>query len=65
MAPHKTMEEKCFAVTGAASGIGRATVLRLVELGAAAVAISDLDEAGLTETASLCMETDSGVYVPS
>lgn len=49
------MDGKVFAVTGAGSGIGRATAVRLAELGAQGVAISDVDEAGLHETKSLCM----------
>lgn len=50
------MQDKVFAVTGAASGIGRATVLRLAELGAKGIATSDVDQAGLEETVSLCMK---------
>lgn len=41
-------------VTGAASGIGRATVLRLASEGAAVIAV-DVDEAGLTETRDLAV----------
>lgn len=33
-----------FAVTGGGGGIGGATALRLAQLGAAAVAIADVDE---------------------
>lgn len=40
-------------VTGGASGIGRATVVRLVGEGAAVFAV-DRDEAGLAETAAAC-----------
>ena len=40
-------------VTGAASGIGRATAVALARSGAAGVALADLDEAGLEETARL------------
>ena len=40
-------------VTGAASGIGRATVVRLVGEGAAVFAV-DRDEAGLAETVAAC-----------
>src|ERR1700761_8298137 len=51
------MEGKVFAVTGAASGIGRATVIRLSELGAQGIAICDVDEDGIRETACLCKNT--------
>ena len=50
----KAMKDKVFLVTGAASGIGRATTIRLGELGAKGISISDLDEAGLLETKCLC-----------
>ena len=39
-------------VTGAASGIGRAVALRLAQEGIAGIAISDIDETGLKETAA-------------
>lgn len=45
---------RVYSVSGAASGIGRATVVRLASLGARALAISDLNEAGLNETKRLC-----------
>jgi NAD(P)-dependent dehydrogenase (short-subunit alcohol dehydrogenase family) len=40
-------------VTGAASGIGRALAVRLAEEGAAGLAIADVNEAGLDETAGM------------
>jgi NAD(P)-dependent dehydrogenase (short-subunit alcohol dehydrogenase family) len=45
----KRLEDKRILVTGAASGIGRATVLRLLDEGAAVVA-SDVAEEGLAAT---------------
>ncbi|HKP68580.1 MAG TPA: SDR family NAD(P)-dependent oxidoreductase [Pyrinomonadaceae bacterium] len=48
-----TLSSKSVAVvTGAASGIGRALAIRLAEEGIAGIAIADVDEAGLNETAS-------------
>lgn len=44
--------ERVAIVTGAASGIGRATALALARAGARGVGLADLDEAGLEETAS-------------
>ncbi|KAL5353268.1 hypothetical protein ACLOAV_001304 [Pseudogymnoascus australis] len=58
-----TLNNKYFAVTGAASGIGQATVLRLVKLGAAGIAISDVDEKGLAETAKLCDSSSSAKII--
>lgn len=43
-------------VTGAASGIGRALAVRLAREGIAGVAISDVNEAGLNETAAMVSE---------
>ncbi|MGW0838863.1 SDR family NAD(P)-dependent oxidoreductase [Streptomyces sp. NPDC002787] len=46
-------------VTGAASGIGRATTLRLLEEGAAVVA-TDIEEEGLSGTADLAAKAGTG-----
>jgi len=46
------LRDKVVAVTGAASGIGRALAVRLAERGAH-VALSDVNERGLDETAAL------------
>lgn len=48
------IEGKIFVVSGAASGIGRATALRLAELGASGLSLSDIDTGGLEETRHLC-----------
>ncbi|KAI1627035.1 putative short chain dehydrogenase/ reductase [Exophiala viscosa] len=50
------MEGKVFAVTGAGSGIGRATAVRLAKLGALGIAISDVDEAALEDTKAQCIQ---------
>ena len=47
------LENKRFLVTGAASGLGRATSILLSRLGAELVLV-DLDENGLKETSSMC-----------
>lgn len=49
-----SIKGRVYMVTGAASGIGRGVAIRLAELGAAAVAISDVNVAGLAETEKDC-----------
>ena len=49
-----SLKGRVYCVTGAASGIGQAVSVRLVELGAAGVAISDVNEKGLETTKQLC-----------
>jgi NAD(P)-dependent dehydrogenase (short-subunit alcohol dehydrogenase family) len=50
-----SLKGRVYAVTGAASGIGRAVAIRLIELGAAGLAIADINEKGLEETKNMCM----------
>lgn len=50
---------KCVLVTGAASGIGRATAVRFAEAGAKMVACLDLHEGGAAETVRLIEEAGS------
>ncbi|KAI1046193.1 hypothetical protein LB505_009859 [Fusarium chuoi] len=45
---------RVYAITGAASGIGRASAIRLAELGAGGLAICDVNVEGLTKTKELC-----------
>jgi NAD(P)-dependent dehydrogenase (short-subunit alcohol dehydrogenase family) len=49
----KSLQGKVAAITGAASGIGRATAVLMAKQGCA-LAISDVNQAGLDETAALC-----------
>lgn len=46
-------QDKVVVVTGAASGIGRATAIKLSELGATVV-LTDINATGIDETVSLC-----------
>jgi NAD(P)-dependent dehydrogenase (short-subunit alcohol dehydrogenase family) len=59
-----TIEGRVAAVTGAASGIGRALTIELVRRGAH-VAASDVDEAGLAETVLRAERAGSRVKVTS
>jgi NAD(P)-dependent dehydrogenase (short-subunit alcohol dehydrogenase family) len=52
-------------VTGAAAGIGRATAVRFASLGARGVALADVDEAGIAETAHLIGEGTQTICVPT
>ena len=40
-------------ITGSAAGIGQATAFALADAGAAGIALADLDEKGLTDTANI------------
>lgn len=53
-----SLEEKTVLVTGAASGIGRATAIQCAEMGAKVILV-DLNEAGLQETQKLIVREDS------
>ena len=54
-----TLSNKSVAVvTGAASGIGRALVVRLAKESIAGIAVSDVNEEGLTETAAMIAALD-------
>lgn len=54
-------KESVAVITGAASGIGRALAVRFAVEGIAGIAISDVNEAGLSETAALVREAGSNV----
>ena len=56
------LDDRVAVVTGAASGIGRATAITLAEAGAR-VALGDVDEAGLKETAAMIPSGKSRVQL--
>lgn len=58
----KNFKNKVAAITGAGSGMGRSLSLQLAEKGCN-LALSDVNEAGLTETLRLVKEKNSGVFV--
>ena len=51
----KTLKDRVVAITGAGSGIGRATAVAMAKRGAL-LAVSDVNEAGLEETVALCQQ---------
>jgi NAD(P)-dependent dehydrogenase (short-subunit alcohol dehydrogenase family) len=58
----KNLKDKVAAITGAASGIGRALALNLADEGCH-LAISDINEAGLQETADMVRKQSKNVRV--
>ncbi|HEX4869762.1 MAG TPA: SDR family NAD(P)-dependent oxidoreductase [Moraxellaceae bacterium] len=51
----KTLKDKVAAITGAGSGIGRATAILMASKGCH-LALSDVNETGLAETAAKCLQ---------
>ncbi len=51
----KTLKDKVAAITGAGSGIGRATAILMASKGCH-LALSDVNETGLAETAAQCLQ---------
>ncbi|RHZ50530.1 hypothetical protein CDV55_101651 [Aspergillus turcosus] len=58
-----SLDGRVYTITGAASGIGQAVAIRLAELGAAGLAISDLNLKGLEETKNKCSKYNAKVTV--
>ena len=58
----KDLTNKVAVVTGAGSGIGRALALKLAEKGCR-LALSDVNKAGLKQTAAACKHVDVKTYV--
>lgn len=59
------IEDRVAIVTGAAAGIGRATAVALAEAGARGVVLADVDEVGLSETASAVEKAGAKALVVS
>ena len=59
------LKDKIAIVTGAASGIGKATAILFAEHGAKVV-VADIDEDGANQTVSAIRDTDNeAIYVPT
>ncbi|EAW15384.1 SDR family NAD(P)-dependent oxidoreductase [Aspergillus fischeri NRRL 181] len=54
---------RVYTVTGASSGIGQATAVKLAKLGAAGLALSDVNVEGLQKTKDECSRYESNVTV--
>lgn len=57
----KTLKDKVVAITGAGSGIGRATAVLAARHGAH-LALADVNEVGLAETAQLCVAAGANTH---
>ena len=49
-------------ITGSAAGIGQATAFALADAGAAGIALADLDEKGLADTANIIEQKGTKVF---
>jgi NAD(P)-dependent dehydrogenase (short-subunit alcohol dehydrogenase family) len=58
----KVLQDQVIAITGAGSGVGRATALQLARKGAR-LSLADVDEPGLAKTARSCEEAGANTFV--